>query len=260
MNRLLLLFITAGLYSCSSGVQNKAAFVEHDKLFQYSTISALQGGLYDGEITIGELKKFGNFGIGTFNSLDGEMVAVENDFMQIKSDGKVYHVADSIKTPFAAVAFFKSDFDTTLANVKDYSELAAILDSILPSGNLFYAFILKGNFSTVKVRSVPKQQKPYPPLVEVTATQPVFDYSNIEGSLAGYRMPGFVNGINVPLYHLHFIDKDKIRGGHLLAFEKFSGSVSIDYKYEFSLKLPDSKEFAKMNLERDKDEINKVEK
>lgn len=44
------------------------------ELFQYSTLEALLGGVYDGEVTVGELLTHGDFGLGTFNSLDGEMI------------------------------------------------------------------------------------------------------------------------------------------------------------------------------------------
>src|SRR5680860_187137 len=76
-----------------------------DVLMQVSTINALLEGVYDGISPIGTLKKYGDFGIGTFAGLDGEMVELDNNFYQIKADGKVYDVADSILTPFAEVTF-----------------------------------------------------------------------------------------------------------------------------------------------------------
>jgi acetolactate decarboxylase len=39
-------------------------------LTQISTIDALLAGAYDGHVTIGELKAFGDLGIGTFHALD----------------------------------------------------------------------------------------------------------------------------------------------------------------------------------------------
>lgn len=43
------------------------------RIGEITGLSALLQGDYDGEITYGELKKYGDFGLGTFNSLDGEM-------------------------------------------------------------------------------------------------------------------------------------------------------------------------------------------
>ena len=50
-----------------------------DTLTPVSTIDAILNGLYDGIITYGELKEWGDFGIGTFEGLDGEMVALKNN-------------------------------------------------------------------------------------------------------------------------------------------------------------------------------------
>jgi len=80
-----------------------------DLLFQTSTIDALLEGVYDGDITFGELKKYGDFGLGTFNGLDGEMLELDGRAYQIKTDGVAYAVNDSMKTPFAVVTFFEPD-------------------------------------------------------------------------------------------------------------------------------------------------------
>ncbi len=53
-----------------------------DTLYQVSTLSALLEGVYDGETTFAELKPHGDFGIGTFNALDGEMICVDGHTYQ----------------------------------------------------------------------------------------------------------------------------------------------------------------------------------
>ena len=77
------------------------------EIFQNSTINALLEGVYDGSLTYGELRTHGDFGLGTFNALDGEMIAFDGNFYQVKSDGVAYPVADDQKTPFATVVFFR---------------------------------------------------------------------------------------------------------------------------------------------------------
>ncbi len=42
---------------------------------------ALLDGIYDGVISFEDLKKHGDFGIGTFDQLDGEMIAFDNEFL-----------------------------------------------------------------------------------------------------------------------------------------------------------------------------------
>ena len=43
-------------------------------IFQYSTLNSLAKGLYEGGITSSDLMKNGDFGVGTFDGLDGEML------------------------------------------------------------------------------------------------------------------------------------------------------------------------------------------
>jgi acetolactate decarboxylase len=40
--------------------------------YQVSTISSLLAGGYDGATTVGEMLRHGNFGLGTFNGVDGK--------------------------------------------------------------------------------------------------------------------------------------------------------------------------------------------
>ena len=64
----------------------------HHTLFQTSTIDALLDGNYDGDISFAELEANGDFGLGTFDALDGEMVALYGVFYQIRADGRAYPV------------------------------------------------------------------------------------------------------------------------------------------------------------------------
>ena len=50
-------------------------------------MTALLDGIYDGEMTIGELLGKGNFGIGTFDALDGEMIILDGVCYQLRGDG-----------------------------------------------------------------------------------------------------------------------------------------------------------------------------
>ena len=151
---------------------------KNDVVFQSSTINALLKGIYDGDVTFGELKRNGDFGLGTFNGLDGEMIGLAGTFYQIKADGVAYPVEDSVKTPFSVVSFFAPDDTLELDTADSYTQLKRHIDGLLPSQNIFYAIRIDGNFKYIKTRSVPGQQKPYPPLVEVVKEQSVFEFQN----------------------------------------------------------------------------------
>ena len=235
--------------------------VERDVLFQTSTIDALLVGVYDGDLTFKELEKFGDLGLGTFNGLDGEMIAVDGDFYQIKVDGVAYPVAGDTKTPFSVVTFFDPDETFVLDKTVNYEQLKSTLDGVIPTENIFYAVKIDGVFNYIKTRSVPGQKKPYPPLVDVVKHQAIFEFHNVKGTIVGFRTPGYVKGINVPGYHLHFITADRTAGGHLLNCEMQGVNIALDYTSRFYVMLPQDKEFAGADLikERHK-ELQKVEK
>jgi acetolactate decarboxylase len=230
-------------------------------LFQSSTISALLKGYYDGNMTFKELKTHGDFGIGTVNDLDGEMVAVDGKFYQIKSDGKVYLVTDDMKTPFAVTTFFVSSQTIGLTESLNYEQLTKYLNGLLDTKNIFYAIKISGEFEHVKTRSVPKQAKPYVPLSEVVKKQSVFEFNSVKGTIVGFYNPAYVDGINVAEYHLHFINDLKKSGGHLLDCKIKNVKIEIDPILELDLKLPDNDDFKKMDLSKpSQTEINKIEK
>jgi acetolactate decarboxylase len=208
------------------------------ELFQSSTINALLKGAYDGDMTFGQLRQHGDFGLGTFNRLDGEMVALNGIFFRIKADGIAYPVNDKEKTPFAVVQFFKPDFQEELDREMEYGQVKSFLQEELPESNLFYAIRIDGLFTRVEARSVPQQDPPYPPLSEVVKTQPVFEMFNIKGSLIGFRFPDFAQGVNVPGYHLHFINEERNAGGHVLEFHLKNGRLSVEHTSSFHMELP----------------------
>jgi acetolactate decarboxylase len=234
---------------------------DQEVLWQASTINALLDGAYDGQVSMARLKESGNLGIGTFEALDGEMIVLDGSVYKARYDGTVEKVDDLQTTPFASVTVFNEDERVDDASFATYDALKKTLDAMIKNPNLFYAFKISGDFSYVKVRSVPPQQKPYPPLAEVTKNQPTFEYQNVKGHLVGFWCPSYVNGINVPGYHLHFISEDKTMGGHLLEVNIKNATIMADQTPSFQMTLPEDDGFANLKLEEDKtEELEKVEK
>lgn len=257
---LAVLLILAGCAQAGKYEDLKEASPPEDTVFQVSTINALLQGLYDGEVTCGELKKHGDLGVGTFDGLDGEMIVVDGSILQVKADGKVLAAPDGEKSPFAAVTFFRSDQEQQVKELADYSQLQRLLDGLVVNRNVFYAIRIDGTFSYVKTRSVPEQEKPYPPLVEVTNNQPVFEMRNVRGTVVGFYCPPYVDGLNVPGYHLHFVTEDRRQGGHLLECSIQEGKVQMDETREFYLTLPAGSDFAMADLTTDRaEELKKAE-
>lgn len=234
---------------------------DRDCLFQVSTINALMEGVYDGYVTCSELKKYGDFGIGTFDALDGEMIVLYGKVYQVRFDGAVLEANDYCKTPLADVVFFSPDKNISLRKTKNMAELEKYIDDFLFSENIFYAIKIDGLFKYIKVRSVAAQIWPYPKLSEAVQGQKVFEFNDIKGTIVGFRSPLYAGSIIVPGYHLHFISADKMKGGHLLDCETGDCEIEIDEIRSFYLVLPHNKEFDKSNLSGDKNnELNKIEK
>ena len=230
-------------------------------LFQTSTLQALMAGVYDGDLTFQALARHGDFGLGTFDALDGEMIALDGAFYQIKADGRVYPVTGSMKTPFAAVTFFKPGRTHMIEMPVNFQQLLAYVDRLLPSPNLPYAIRVEGLFTSVKARSIPRQQKPYPPLAAAAKKQAVFELTNVKGVIVALRYPAYLAGVNMPGYHCHFITADRRAGGHLLDCRVEGATVAVDALPNFYLRLPDSQEFLKSDLTGDRrHELEKIEK
>lgn len=255
----LLCMVIAALVLCSFG--NPIANAQSsNELYQVSVINALLQGSYDGDVSIGELKQHGDFGIGTFDALDGEMVGLDGVFYQVKSSGQVMLAAESVKTPFASVLQFKPQLRNSLSDISDYAQLQKTLNAMITEPNYFYAIRIDGFFTYVKTRSVPAQTKPYRPLANITETQPVFELQQVKGTVVGFWCPQYVNGINVPGYHLHFISDDRTKGGHLLALGLQTGDVQVARVTSLQMILPDTDAFRKASLSQDySKELKKVE-
>ena len=238
-----------------------AAPAPREVLFQTSTIGALLEGVYDGDLTFRQLERYGDFGLGTLNGLDGEVIGLDGQFYQIDASGEVHVISDTAKTPFAAVTFFDADKSLRLLERSDWQDLQAFVRTMMPSNNLMYAIKVEGFFRYVKTRSVPRQSKPYPRLAEVVKHQPTFKFRNVRGTLAGFWLPEYLQGVNVPGFHLHFLTDDHTGGGHLLDCQLLHGQVEIDYTSAFTMALPEVEEFYEVDLHPDKkSELEKVEK
>ena len=222
--------------------------LQHYPGFQVSTLGALNAGVYEGATTFGKLKQHGNFGLGTLEGLDGEMVAFDGKFYQIKTDGAAYPVADEIKTPFAAVTFFHRERSLPLIGQMTYKKLQQELDQQLPIQNLPYAIRIQGSFPYLQLRSVPKQMPPYPPLGDVVSQQTIFEMRNVKGTLVGFRLPQYLGSVNVAGYHYHFISSDRKVGGHLLNGEFLNPVAEVETLRDWQLALPDHSAFERAAL------------
>ena len=231
------------------------------QLYQVSTLQALMEGYYDGVVTAGELKKHGDYGIGTFQGLDGELVMLGGEVWQVKVSGEVVQVNDTTGIPFANIARSAGIADAQrveLAPFGSLTEMQVQVQRHIQKTNLPHLIIITGKFGSVRTRSVPAQSRPYPRLVEVVKEQKEFQTENSDGVILGFWFPGYFTGINTTGFHLHYISNDRKFGGHLLDCTSPADpdptklTVQLIPLTEFRMILSASEEFSAADISQDK--------
>ncbi len=221
----------------------------HDaEVYQFSTISALLDGVYDGDTTVADILRHGDFGLGTFNHLDGEMVILDGVCYRLRADGTATRAAPTDRSPFAAVTRFHPDFEIAIQSRTDRIDVTATIDHQIRSTNLIYAVRVTGRFYELHTRTVMAQKPPYPPLTQATEGQAETRFSDVSGTLVGFRTPDFEQGISVAGYHLHFLNSERTGGGHVLDFSLEHGKIAVGGASQMHLSLPTSGAFLSAHL------------
>lgn len=231
-------------------------------IFQLGILQALAQGYFDGETTVSELKEKGDIGIGTFDAIDGELIVLDGDFYKAKSDTSIEKCQPNTLVSFATVSKFVPEISFEFSQ-GNFSHLKNQLEKMSKDYGLnqFYIGKINCTCTSVKVRSELKQTKPYGPLNIVMKTaQRSATYSNIEGTIIAVYYPNYMDGINTPGWHLHYISNDKKIGGHILDVEILGCKGEFEKSSKFQMYIPDNKDYNGMNLARNlQKEIKEVE-
>ena len=232
-------------------------------LYQVSLLQGLTYGDYNGSVAIKELKQNGDTGIGTFDRLNGELIMLDGTVYRAAGDGRVEIATDEETTPFAVAAFLDADISKELKEIPDYDALNNELNALVEKNgkNRFYMIRIDGLFRKMHVRSVPAQKEPYQRLVEVLQQQQtLFDYENMEGTVVGLYCPPYMSYLNAVGWHMHFISKDKAKGGHVLDLHIADADLILNDIETFHLRLPKNESFDRFDLTVDQSkDIEKVE-
>jgi acetolactate decarboxylase len=238
-----------------------AAAMLDDSLVQFSVIAALATGDYSDGASLRSVVAQGDFGIGTFNRLDGEMILLDGKMYQALADGTTRAANLDDSTPFAAVTTFKEDGRIEKLTVESLEDLDARLDQDLPRPNSPYAIRIDGEFAELTMRSVPAQSPPFRPLVEVVKTQPTWTHKKVRGTLVGLRCPAWIGTLNVSGYHWHFLSDDRAIGGHLLGCRFNDALLRYDECQSVLIQIPQSKRFDEFNKDQIREQdINRIER
>lgn len=257
--------VIMGLLAVSAANAQNSLLLDNngDSMNQVSLMQAFMHGEYDGVVTVGDLKKYGDTGLGTFEGVNGEMIVLDGVVYQAAADGSINIMKDNEKIPFATITKFNADGNITNITASDFDDLTGQLNKAIEEygTNNMYVIKINGDFSNITVRSVEKQEKPYKEFTEVAAVdQKVFNHTDQTGTVVAVYFPEYMNELNMHGWHLHFLSDDKTKGGHVLGFNDLKGSAQIDEIHEFNMILPTDDSFKTMNFTEDmSNKISSVE-
>ena len=220
------------------------------RIYQISTSNALVEGVYSGAIGSRYLLQHGDFGLGTFENLDGEMVITDGAIYQIHSNGAVLRRNDDFQIPFAIITRFQAETLFETGPIASLHDLEEACDPHRESANLFFAIRVDGVFEKVHARAV-SAVGAGTRLVDAARAQGEFEFSNVVGTLVCFWCPSYSSAFNVPAYHFHFLSQDRAMGGHVLDLSAAKLRVGVQMLCEFDVRLPDHGSFLTTDLSRD---------
>ena len=228
----------------------EALDLHHHTIYQVSTSGALVQGVYGGCVRVGDLLQHGDFGLGTFDGLDGEGILLDGCCWQARGDGRVVPAPADALTPFWVVARFQADLTQQLNGVDSWADLTARLDALRDNANLFVAIRVQGVFEHIRYRVACRAEAGVD-LVRATSAQATFEQHQIAGTLVGFWTPAYARTINVPGYHLHLISADHQHAGHVLELRAAQLSVGLHRESQLHLVLPETADFLNADLSGD---------
>lgn len=224
--------------------------LEHHTLWQLSTSTAVVEGVYGGALQVKDLSDHGDFGLGTFEQLDGEGILLDGICWQARADGSLSRAPLDEGIPFWIATHFESEQQMTIGSVTSHEQLGQLLDPHRPSANLFVAIRISGLFDELLVRSVSRVEQGAT-LLDASRVQATFLHQNVRGTLVGFWSPTHASSLNIPGYHFHFLSDDRMHGGHLLDLKASALTVDFDLQSNLRLALPETREFLMADLSAD---------
>jgi len=233
-----ILVLSSGLVGYWMAPSESSPEIDRDSYFQVSTYGRLSEGGYQGMISIDRLLEHGDFGIGTVEGIDGEMMVIDGVAYRAGTDLSPVEVPSGTTIPFAMLTYYDEMVSYLLSEELNYTTFKDRLDDVLQE-KLVYAIMIEAEFDSITIRSVPGQQQPYPPLVDVVANQTSLRLENVRGTMIGFYLSNGLGQINVPGFHMHFLSQDLTYGGHVLDVELSGITVSVDPISTYSVLVTD---------------------
>lgn len=222
------------------------------KIYQISTLQALALGYTRPVVTVKELLEHGDIGLGTFEDVNGEMIVVDGQCFRATEDGTVWEAEPDIGVPFASVA--KADFSPgfEVRDIPDIEKMKELLTLKIEEDfglNSMHIVRIDGAFNRVCARSESAYRSQHVDLKDILSqTQRDFMFEDISGTMVCIYYPDYMDGINAPGWHLHFLSEDRLKGGHVFDLEMESGTIYLAKINNIEIQLPSEPAFDTYSL------------
>jgi acetolactate decarboxylase len=166
--------------------------------------------------------------------------------------------------PFSAVASLTGHRCFELGAYSDIDSLKTLLNLKIEEDfglNSMHMVRIDGEFEKICARSESAYRSHHVTLKDIlSTTQKDFFFDNIRGTLVCVYFPDYMDGINAPGWHLHFLSEDRTKGGHVFDLKMIRGAVKLDKIQRIEIQLPREPAFDTYALKSaSQDEIKQVE-
>lgn len=219
-------------------------------VFQVSSAGARVEGVYSGAATVGVLRAHGDFGLGAFAGLDGEMVVVDGEVFQVRADGRVRVVSDDVETPLAVLTQYEPDATFTARKLSDVTAITAVLDQARDTDDAFFAVRVEGEFSQLHLRAACWMSEDTSSAA-LTPRPSEWIRADVTGVMVGFYSPSFTEDVDAAGYHLHFVDEHRTFGGHVVDAALREAILGVQRLDHLEVDLPETAAFLQADLESD---------
>ena len=233
-------------------------------MYQISTLQALAMGYTRSVVTVESFLQHGDIGLGTFEDVNGEMILLDGTCYRAGESGAVVQAEPDTGVPFAVNTFFQRGEAFPLEGVDSIESLKRLLDLKIEEGfglNSMHVVRIDGTFAKICARSESAYRSQHVSLKEILSkTQKDFFFHDITGTLVCVYFPDYMDGINAPGWHLHFLSGDRARGGHVFDLVMEQGTMTVNKISQIQICLPATPSFDTYSLkEASQSEIREVE-